>query len=206
MSLALACVCAWLLGGVPFGLVLVFAFKGVDVRHIGSGNVGATNASRAFGGALRPAVFLAIYLLDFAKGFVPTLWFPGWFGLDDGGLAAVLIGAAAVAGHCFSPYLGFHGGKGVATSTGVFAAIEPIALLVALAAFLVALKLTRQVFFGSLALGLALAVAVVLRAPDSAFDERLPATALAFAVAAFLFWTHRSNISRFRAQRSGGAA
>lgn len=206
MALALACLCAWLLGGVPFGLVLVRAFVGVDIRTIGSGNVGATNASRAFGARLRGPIFFLIYVLDFAKGFVPALWFAGWFGAGDGLLPAVLIGAAAVAGHCFSPYLGFKGGKGVATTTGVFAAIEPVALAVALATFVVVWAATRRVFFGSLALGLGLAGAVVLRDPTTAFGERLPATVLALAVAAFLFWTHRSNLAKFRAERAGGAA
>jgi glycerol-3-phosphate acyltransferase PlsY len=211
MSLVLACITAWLLGGIPFGLCLVRWFKGVDIRRIGSGNVGATNASRAFGGRLQLPVFLLIYALDFLKGFVPALGFASWFGVVPAGggaglLAPVLIGAAAVLGHCFSPYLGLRGGKGVATTTGVFAALEPVPLGLAIAVFLLVFQLSRQVFLGSLALGIALALGVVLREPATAFDGRLPVTVLALLVALFMFWTHRGNLARFRARRQDGAS
>ena len=204
MAIVLACVAAWLLGGVPFGLVLVRVFRGVDIRTIGSGNVGATNASRAFGGRLRLPVFFAIYLLDFAKGFVPAAYFGPWFGAGEGVGTMVLVGAAAVLGHCVSPFLRFKGGKGVATTTGVFGAIEPLALVVALAVFGVTLAATRRVFFGSLALGLALALTTVLREPATAFGARWPASALAIAAAIFLFWTHRTNLRAFLGARAAG--
>ncbi|MBK8978551.1 MAG: glycerol-3-phosphate acyltransferase [Planctomycetes bacterium] len=203
--LALACLIAWLLGGIPFGLVLVRVFRGVDIRTIGSGNVGATNASRAFTGRGRSLVFFAIYLLDFAKGCVPALTFGPWLAGDGSILAAVLVGAAAILGHCFSPFLGLRGGKGVATTTGVFAAVEPLALLVALATFGAVFALTRRVFVGSLALGVALALATVLRAPATAFGARLPATTLALAAMAFLFWTHRSNLRAAVRERRAAA-
>jgi len=180
--------------------------KGVDIRTIGSGNIGATNAARAFGKQAGLAIFVAIYLCDFAKGFLPTLLGPGWVGLADGLGTPVLVGASAVLGHCASPYLGFHGGKGVATTTGVFAALSPWPLVIAVATFFVVLALTRQVFLGSLALGSALCLGVVLQDPASAFGERLPVTLLAFAAAGLLFWTHRSNIRRFLERRSAGAS
>lgn len=198
--LVFVCLAAWLLGGIPWGLVLVRLFRGVDIRTIGSGNIGATNASRAFSGWARPAVFLAIYVLDFAKGFVPAFVAPRLVDADPL-LASVLAGAAAILGHVFSPYLRLRGGKGVATTTGVLAALEPIALAVALLAFFVVLRLTRHVYLGSLSLGIALALAVVLRAPATAFGERLPVTLLGFAVAAFLFWTHRNNLRDAAARR-----
>ena len=204
LSVPSAAVTAWLLGGIPFGLVLVRLFKGVDIRTLGSGNVGATNASRAFEGRLRLPVFLLIYVLDFLKGFVPALWFPIWFGIElaAGSWVPVGLGAAAVAGHCFSPYLRFRGGKGVATATGVFAAVDPVALGVALLTFFVVLKITKQVYLGSLALGLALAVTVVAQDPAAALDERRPVAVLAAAVAAFLFFTHRSNLAAARSRRT----
>ena len=209
MSIAFACICAWILGGIPFGLVLVRVFRGVDIRTIGSGNVGATNASRAFGKARVP-FFLLFYVLDFLKGYAPARWFPAWFGLqgEAGGtalLSAVLVGAAAVLGHCFSPFLRLRGGKGVATTTGVFAVVEPIALAVALLAFFAVLAVTRRVFFGSLAIGLVLAATVILREPSTAFGARLPATILALLAAVFTFWTHRSNLRSRFAERAGGA-
>jgi glycerol-3-phosphate acyltransferase PlsY len=205
MELALALLSAYLLGGIPFGLVIVRLWKGIDIRTVGSGNVGATNASRAFAGRTQKVVFLAIYLLDFAKGFVPALLAPQF--VDGQPLTvAVLAGAAAIAGHCASPYLGFRGGKGVATTTGVVAAIEPIALLVALVVFGIVLKLTRRVFVGSLALGVTLPIAVVGRDPATAFGARLPATIFAAVVAVLLFVTHRSNLRRAFAARADGAA
>lgn len=204
LPLLAAAALAWLLGGIPFGLVLVRLFRGIDIRNVGSGNVGATNASRAFEGRLRLPIFLLIYVLDFLKGLAPALWFPAWFGVDlaPGSWVPVGLGAAAVAGHCFSPYLRFRGGKGVATATGVFAAVDPVALGVALLAFFVVLKITKQVYLGSLALGLALAVTVVAQDPGAALDERRPVAVLAILVAAFLFFTHRSNLAAARARKA----
>jgi len=199
MSLTIGCLLAWVLGGIPFGLVLVKAFTGQDLRRLGSGNVGATNASRAFENRkVGLAVFFGIYLLDAAKGFVPAFWGPdllphGAVG-DDSPFAGVLLGASAIFGHCVSPWLRLRGGKGVATTTGVLAALDWRALAVALGVFLVVYLVTRKVFLGSLALGVALAVAVVAFEPGAALDARLPITVLALAIAVFLFYTHRSNI------------
>ncbi|MCC6783827.1 MAG: glycerol-3-phosphate acyltransferase [Planctomycetes bacterium] len=203
MSIVLAILCAWVLGGIPFGLVLVRLLRGVDIRTLGSGNVGATNASRAFGKARVP-FFLLFYVLDFLKGYAPARWFAAWFGLDAGagpGLA-VALGAAAVLGHCFSPFLRLRGGKGVATTTGVFAVVEPLALGVALLAFFAVLAVTRRVFFGSLAIAVALPLSAIVREPGAAFGARWPVTVLALAVGAFLFWTHRSNFARLRSERA----
>jgi glycerol-3-phosphate acyltransferase PlsY len=193
---------AYLLGGIPFGLVLAWLLARVDIRKIGSGNVGATNAARAFPRPWSLLVFLLIYLLDFAKGFAPAFWIADAL---CGGSAPLSLrvssGAVAVLGHCFSPYLRFHGGKGVATACGAVAAIDPLALLVALAVFGLVFAATRVVAIGSLALGVALALAIVLRDPESAFSTRLPATAFGFGIAAFLFFTHRDNIRRLLAAR-----
>lgn len=194
MDVAVACLLAYLLGGVPFGLLLARLLAGVDIRRIGSGNVGATNAARAF--STRPkrlGAFLLIYLLDGLKGYVPTAWFGAAFGLASPN-APVFLGCCALLGHCFTPYLRFKGGKGVATGCGVFAALEPLALLIALAAFGLAYAATRKVFVGSLTLGVALALAVVFRDPSSAFAGRTGASVFAIAVALFLFFTHRSNL------------
>ncbi len=206
MTLIAGCLVAYLIGGVPFGLVLVRLFLGIDIRGIGSGNVGATNASRAFSKRTRLPVFLLIYLLDFAKGFVPAMWFAAWFGIDGGAEVPVLLGASAVIGHCASPFLKFRGGKGVATTTGLFAAVELYPLLIALAAFGVVLGITRQVYLGSLAIGLTLAIAVIALEPSTAFTDRIAATIAALAAALFLFWTHRSNIKKAMQKRASGAA
>ncbi len=197
MSLGIAIVLAFLLGGVPWALVLVRVLKGVDVRDVGSGNVGATNASRAFASkGTRVAAFVAIYLLDAAKGFVPAMFGPGFVPDRPALLTGVLLGAAAVLGHVFTPFLRFKGGKGVATATGALFALDWVATAIAIGVFFVVRLVTGQVFIGSLALGVALAAAAILLHLDTAFSARLPVTVLCCVLGALLFWTHRSNIAR----------
>lgn len=197
MLLVPGCLCAYLLGGVPFAYLAVRLCKGTDLRTIGSGNVGATNASRAFEGkAARISAFLAIYLLDAAKGFAPVWWGPQLVGAQDPVSAGVALGAAAILGHVFTPYLRFRGGKGVATACGVLLALDWMALLVALAAFFVVRFATGQVFFGSIALGFGLAAGAIALHPDEAFGSRLPVTVMAVVLALFLLWTHRSNLRK----------
>ena len=215
VSLLIGCVLAFLVGGIPFAYLIVRACKGVDLRTIGSGNVGATNASRAFSGRARLTAFLAIYLLDAGKGFWAAAWLPShddvwnvwqWghvyerfsFGRESPSwLAPALFGASAILGHVFTPFLRFKGGKGVATACGVWLALDWQVLLAALGAFFVVRLLTHQVFFGSIALGLTLGAAAVACHPTDAFQERLPVTILALVLAVFLIWTHRSNLRKF---------
>ena len=197
MPLVAACLLAFVIGGVPWALVTVRLLKGVDVRSIGSGNVGATNASRAFasrGG--RIAAFVAIYVLDAAKGFVPAILAPRLVPEQPVLLVGVLTGAAAVLGHVFSPFLRFRGGKGVATATGALFALDWRATAIAIAVFFVVRFATRQVFLGSLALGLTLPAAVIVLDPAEAFGERLPLTVLCCLLGLLLLWTHRSNLAR----------
>lgn len=191
---------AFLLGAVPFAWLVVRLCLGVDVRTIGSGNVGATNASRAFAGrAARITAFVAIYLLDAGKGFaavqVMQMAAPEL-------LAAVVAAALAVLGHVFTPFLGWRGGKGVATATGALLALDWQVTLIAIAVFFVVRFATGHVFAGSLALGLALPAAMVALHADAAFHERLPLTVLCLAIAVFLFWTHRSNLKQHLAARA----
>jgi len=190
---------AFAIGAVPFAWLLVRVCKGLDVRTVGSGNVGATNASRAFEGkAARIVAFLAVYVLDAGKGA-----FAAWLGFSSGLLPGVLCAAAAILGHCFTPFLGGKGGKGVAAATGALVVLDWRVTLIALVVFFVVRFATGQVFFGSLALGLGLAGAAVLLEPAAALDARLPLTLLTTVIAAFLFWTHRSNLQQhFTARQS----
>ncbi len=199
----LGCLCSYLFGGVPWALLVVRACKQQDLRTIGSGNVGATNASRAFAtrrGQL--TAFLSIYLLDAGKGLLPALVGPGLVG-GEPALAGTLLGAASILGHVFPPYLRFRGGKGVATATGVLLALDWQIALCALGTFFVVRAATGKVFFGSLALGAALPLAAIALHPHDAFAQRLPVTILCAVLAAFLVWTHRSNLQKhFAAARS----
>jgi len=190
---------AFFLGAIPFAWVVVRVCKGVDVRTLGSGNVGATNASRAFEGRrARLAAFVAVYLLDAGKGALAA-----WMGLATGLLAGVICGAAGVAGHCFTPMLGGRGGKGVATATGALLVLDWRVTVIALGVFFAVRLATGQVFFGSLALGVGLAAAAILLDVPQAFGERLPLTVFTSALAVFLFWTHRSNLQQFLARERG---
>jgi len=205
MAVVLVCSLAFLLGAVPFALLVVRLCKGVDVRTVGSGNVGATNASRAFVTKCgRLGAFLAIYVLDAAKGFAPAWFGPGFAAAHDAQLVAVLAGACAVLGHVFTPFLGFRGGKGVATATGVLLALDWQVTLISLGVFFVVRAATGHVFFGSIALGFALPVSAALLHPDAAFGARLPFMVLCLALAGFLLWTHRSNLQKHFAARAVG--
>jgi len=198
MMLTPGLLAAYFLGSVPFALLTVRLLAGVDVREIGSGNVGATNASRAVGKRMRLPVFSLIYLLDCCKGLLPTVYGPELFGVSSGPdlSCQLLFGSAAILGHCTSPFLRFRGGKGVATTTGVVACLAPYVLVAALAMFFVVLGVTRQVFLGSLAIGLTLAGGVIAQDPSTAFGDRWPLTLFCSVVAVFLFYTHRSNIQK----------
>jgi glycerol-3-phosphate acyltransferase PlsY len=206
MPVVLVSVIAFALGAVPFALLVVRVCKGVDVRTIGSGNVGATNASRAFatkGGQL--AAFLGIYVLDAGKGFVVAHFAPQLAGGADPLLVGVVAGAAAVLGHVFTPFLGFRGGKGVATATGALLALDWRVTLIGLAVFFVVRALTGHVFLGSLALGATLPLAALALHWDEAFGAWLPFTVLCCVLAVFLAWTHRGNLQKHFAARAANA-
>jgi glycerol-3-phosphate acyltransferase PlsY len=207
MSVVLVCGLAFALGAIPFALLVVRACKGIDVRTVGSGNVGATNASRAFATQSgRLIAFAAIYALDAAKGFVPAWWGPEFAPALPAMTVGVLGGSAAVLGHVFTPLLGFRGGKGVATATGALFALDWLVAAIAIGVFFVVRAATGHVFFGSLALATALPIAAIAMHADTAFGERLAFTLLCALLAALLFWTHRSNLQKHFAARTVGGA
>jgi len=182
---------SYVIGSIPFGLMMARAIKGVDLRTIGSGNIGATNAMRVLG---RP-LGIVVFVLDAAKGGlvillgVPQLESaaPSWL--------AVLCGAAAVLGHCWSIFLRLKGGKGVATGAGALCAIDPWIFLLSGIAWVVVLAATRMVAAASIALGLAFPVVAYLRAPEG--DDAAVFGALALAT--LILVRHRSNMARMRA-------
>ena len=181
MDVVLAALLAYLFGSIPFGLLLTHAAGLGDVRAQGSGNIGATNVLRTGNKGLAAATLL----LDLVKGLAAVLLARALFGEASAPVAAV----AAVLGHCFPIWLGFRGGKGVATNAGVaFGLAWPIGLTYALA-WLGVLALTR---FSSAA-GLAAVVAAVLSALALGYEGYAIALAL---IAALVFWLHRANIGR----------
>ena len=189
MNVVLALVGAYLLGSIPWAY-LAGRFKGVDLRKFGSGNLGTTNVLRLLG---VPAA-LAVYALDALKGALPVLLFPGWFGFRERGLWAVLCGIAAILGHVRPIFLMWKGGgKGVATASGVFFALTPLATLAALVGFLLLLFTTRRMSLASLTGAVIVPVGVAL---TNGRDSLVFAVSL--GVSLFVFWTHRANIGRLR--------
>jgi glycerol-3-phosphate acyltransferase PlsY len=170
-------------GAIPFGVILARTLAGVDIQAHGSGNIGATNVARVLG--VVPGVIVLV--LDAAKGALPT-WLA--LGASDPRIA-LATGAAAILGHCFSPWLGFRGGKGVATAFGVFLVLTPALAALAVLVFAVVFALTRVPALGSLA-GVASIAALLIwqRAQDPAL--------LALATTLLLIYTHRKNLARLR--------
>jgi glycerol-3-phosphate acyltransferase PlsY len=180
---ALLLVFAFWAGAVPFG-VLIARWLGVEIREHGSGNIGATNVTRVLGkvpGAI-------VLLLDAAKGAVPV-WLALRFCGEQWIVAAA--GALAILGHCFSPFLDWKGGKGVATALGVFLVLAPAQALVGMGVFVMTFAVTRVPALGSLTA--ALVIAFLL------FRQRHADPALAglgIATLLLLLFTHRGNLAR----------
>ena len=181
----LALALSYLLGSVPAAAWVARA-RGVDIRRVGSGNSGATNVLRSVG--VVPGLLVALF--DILKGAL-AVWLGGALGLSP--LAATLCGVAAVIGHNFSPFLGWRGGKGVATSFGVIAAAAPVPGLGVLVIGVAAIALTRFVSAGSV-LGAVAAVLLALITQQPAW-----LTGIVTGLAALLVWQHRENIRRLQA-------
>lgn len=177
---------AYLLGSVPFALVIGKGLYGVDVRQKGSGNTGTTNVFRVLGTGAGILVFIG----DAAKGLVPVLLARALAPTDDAALVAALAAGAAIAGHNWSIFLKGKGGKGVATGGGAIIGLMPWLFFVLFAIFWVVLLVTRYVSVSSLAAALSLSVLTVTT------GQPLPYIVFAFLGTAVIIYAHRSNISR----------
>jgi glycerol-3-phosphate acyltransferase PlsY len=206
-------VIGFLLGGLPSGLWIGRA-RGVDLRTAGSRNIGATNAYRVLGARWG----ILVFILDAAKGYLAA-WAPvvlalAWdgdsFHLRDGPLDVYMLaaGVAAILGHTFSPWLRFRGGRGVATSLGVFLAINPEPTLLAFALWIVLVLLTRRVSVGSI--GAALAYPFLVYFMSAPRGHRTVLVCVAAAVSLLVIIRHKANIQRLLAgteaplRRGGG--
>ena len=175
---------AYLIGSVPCGFLLGKA-NGVDIRKVGSGNIGATNVTRMLGRDWGAACFV----LDFLKGLLPVVLLPRLFA--DGALLPVLAGAGTVVGHMFPLYLKFKGGKGVSTSVGVLLALAFWSVVVGVIIWVVVFYSTRYVSLASLAAALSMPV-VALVLPGESGWTRL----LLVVLAVLIVVRHRTNIVR----------
>ncbi len=181
-------VAGFLAGSIPFGVILGRVVLGVDVRKVGSGNIGATNVARAGGRKLG----VVVLLLDAAKAIVPILVARRLLAGVPGAEAwTVAVAVAAFLGHLYPPWLGFQGGKGVATGLGIFAVLAPWAALVAVAGYAIVYGATRISSVGSLT-GTTLCVLGTF----VAHGVRSPVSWAGLVIGALIFLRHRENIGR----------
>ncbi|SNB48026.1 glycerol-3-phosphate 1-O-acyltransferase PlsY [Geobacter sp. DSM 9736] len=176
---------AYLLGSIPSGLLLAKAFGGVDIRNTGSGNIGATNVYRTMGRKMGIATLIA----DCLKGLIPVL-LAKHLGFPDLWIAAV--GAAAFIGHVYTVFLGFKGGKGVATALGVFLGTSPLAVLLAVGVFAFVLWQWRYVSLASICAAIAMPLLVAL------MDGNTLMIAMTALIASLVVQKHRENIVRLK--------
>ena len=176
-------------GSLPIGYLVAQRAGGIDLRQVGSGNVGAANVYRTAGLSRAITVMIA----DMAKGATAVL-------LAGGGASAVAAGVAAVIGHIYPVWLRFRGGKGVATASGVFGVLAPVPTLVAAAAFLIVVTRTRFVSLGSIVATLTLPLVEWFTPGLRALDIGVT------IVAALILFRHRGNVSRLlsRTERALG--
>ena len=177
---------SYLLGSIPTSFWVARTVYGVDLRQRGSGNLGATNTFRVLGWKAA----LPVFVVDVAKGFVPAWWFPrightswGW---------AILFGAAAIIGHVFSVWVRFRGGKGIATSAGVFLGLAPWAVLCGFVVWAITVATTRIVSLASMLAALTIPVAVWALPHEGGVALQY----FTIALAAFVIWAHRDNLRR----------
>ena len=180
---------AYLIGGIPFGLLIGRLVKGIDVRQHGSGNLGATNVFRVVG--KKWGIF--VLLLDAFKGYAACA-LPVLLAFSLNPYALLGLGVAAILGHVFPVWLGFKGGKGVATSLGVFLALIPVPTLWTFALWILLFLIFRIISLASLAAACAFPAVIFFTLRSQSY---FPAYfGIALCLAAFIFYTHRANLKR----------
>jgi len=186
VSFPLSIVLAYLIGAIPCGIVLTRLFGKEDIRQAGSGNIGATNVYRVAGRGLGIATLIG----DALKGVLPTLFAAQATGFSPAQVA--LIAAATFLGHLYPVYLGFKGGKGVATALGIFLVLSPKAVLIAFAVFALVLWKWRYISLGSISAAAAIPWLVL------AFEGSAWLFVATLFIAAMVIVRHRGNIERLR--------
>jgi glycerol-3-phosphate acyltransferase PlsY len=199
LLIGIAVLC-FLIGGIPFGFI-AGKIGGIDIREHGSKNIGATNVMRVMGRKFG----LPVFILDFLKAFVPVMVLKALIAsgmVETSPLAPqlflIISGLLVVLGHTFCPYLGFKGGKGVASSAGFIGALMPIALVVCLAVWLAVFYGFRYVSLASLAGGAVMPMAAYgsLRLTGNSHEDMKWYVGLALFLCFMVIWTHRTNIRR----------
>jgi glycerol-3-phosphate acyltransferase PlsY len=196
---AAAGVVTYLVGAIPFGWMIIKAFKGVDLREVGSKNIGATNAGRMFGFHY----FVFIFILDLSKGFLPVFFLAPWVAEKYpcqhcpalGPCMAAWLALCAIIGHTFPVYLRFKGGKGVATGLGVFLALNWQAALIGFGVFLVILFVFRYVSVASMVAAISAPIAQQFTMQDP-WGTNIAITVFVLLTMVLVLLKHRTNIKR----------
>ncbi len=188
IKVLLFAVLAYFMGSLPNGVVIGKRVKGIDIRDYGSGNSGATNAYRVLG----PKYGIMVLVADVLKGFIPVM-LADMAGIS--GIPLILIGIVAIVGHSLSLFLNFKGGKGVATSLGVFLYLVPYVMLVVVAAFILVVYTTRYISLASI-VGAALLPILTLFMPIREGIDRPSIFIISLLMGLFVIYRHRTNITR----------
>jgi glycerol-3-phosphate acyltransferase PlsY len=182
----------YLLGSIPSGFIIGKLIKGIDIREHGSKNVGATNALRVLGTKLG----IVTLVIDILKG-VAAIQIVKIMISEPSDLLLILGGLSAIIGHIFTIFLRFKGGKGVATSAGVFVGLIPLPFAIALGVFIVTVAVSKYVSLGSIMAAITLFVVQLIQNLQSGF-EKIEILILVFVVSIFIIFKHKANIKRLR--------
>lgn len=180
-ELLIAILC-YFLGAIPFSYIIVKLIKGVDIRTVGSKNVGATNAGRVLG----KWGFVSSFLLDMSKSYIPLMILKNYYSTNYLLIFAFFI----ILGHTYTIFLKFKGGKGVATGVGIYLALSPKSLLIALIVFIIVAVLFKMVSLSSITAAVALFISVIF------LESSISLKVFTFIVVAFVIYKHKDNIKR----------
>lgn len=186
MTLFLLIAAAYLIGAIPTGVILTRFVGGEDIRTAGSGNIGATNVYRVAGRKLGVITLIG----DCLKGVIPLLIAQQGFHPTESGIA--LVALAAFIGHCYPVYLGFKGGKGVATALGIFLVLSPLSVLCLLVVFVLVLWKSRYISLASISAAVTVPLLILL------FESSFALFVATLIIATIVIWKHRANIERLR--------
>ncbi len=186
MTLFLLILAAYLIGAIPTGVILTRLVGGEDIRSAGSGNIGATNVYRVAGRKLGVITLIG----DCLKGAIPTLLAQQVFNLTETGVA--LVALAAFIGHCYPVYLGFKGGKGVATALGIFLVLSPLSVLCILVVFVLVLWKWRYISLASISSAASIPLLVLL------FERSFALFLATLVIGGIVIWRHKGNIELLR--------
>lgn len=184
LEIIILMIVSYILGGIPTGYIIGKYWKGIDIRQYGSGNPGTANVYRTLG--KWPGIIT--FVIDFTKGIGPTLAAAYFF--PENYTIIITCGALTIVGHIWTIFLGFKGGKGVATSAGVFSVLIPLPILGAFVIFALAVQITKHISIGSIC------AALVLPALSFIFKSPVPYSVMAIIVCGLILYTHIPNIKR----------